>query len=350
VRVPGYRTLRRAGGKIKRRFTRRALILLYHRIAEAGSDPWQLAVTPQHFAEHLEVLRRFGRPLPLQKLSAALRNESLPRRAVLITFDDGYADNLLLAKPLLERYDMPATVFITTGYTDEDREFWWDDLDRVFLQPGALPGALSLSLNGNDYHWQLGETARYDVTAHQRHLGWRAWQADEPTSRHTVYRSLWQLMQPMSDGERQQVRKELLAWAGAGDWARPTHRALTIEEISELARGGLVEVGCHTVTHPQLAALNADAQRHEIRHSKAQLEATLGRTVTSFAYPYGRECDYTRETMALVQEAGFDCACSTTVGLVEHGTDPFQLPRLQVQDMNGDAFARLLAEMMNDEG
>ena len=342
--VPGVRRLRRAGGKIKKYFSPRALILLYHRIGEAGSDPWQLAVTPQHFAEHLQVLRRFGRPLPLGKLSAALRHGGLPRRTVLVTFDDGYADNLLQAKPLLEKYDIPASVFITTEYTGADREFWWDDLDRLFLQPGVLPGALGLRVKGRDYHWQLGETARYDETACDRHLGWRAWQADEPTPRHAVYRSLWQLMQIMPDSEQQQVRRELLAWAGAGDRARPTHRALTPTEIVELARGGLVDVGCHTLTHPQLSALSPDAQRREIRLSKAQLEEVLGRAVTSFAYPYGRACDYTPETVALVQEAGFDCACSTLVGSVGRRADRFQLPRLQVHDMDGDAFARLLSE------
>jgi peptidoglycan/xylan/chitin deacetylase (PgdA/CDA1 family) len=212
------------------------------------------------------------------------------------------------------------------------------------LQPGALPGALDLRVNGRDYHWQLGETARYDEAACHRHRDWRAWQTDEPTSRHAVYRSLWQLMRPMADGERRQVRRALLAWAGACDTARPTHRALAPAEIIELARGGLVEVGCHTVTHPQLAALNADAQREEISRSKAQLEETLGRAVTSFAYPYGGERDYTGETVTLVQEAGFDCACSTSVGLVERHASPFQLPRLQVQDMDGDGFARLLSE------
>jgi hypothetical protein len=74
----------------------------------------------------------------------------------------------------------------------------------------------------------------------------------------------------------------------------------------------------------------------------------LGRRVSSFAYPYGRECDYTRETMALVREAEFDCACSTLVAPVTRGADPFQLPRVQVQDMDGEAFARLLSAYFRD--
>lgn len=348
MRVPGLRTLRRAGGKIKRRLSSRALILLYHRVAEQGPDPWQLAVTPRHFDEHLRVLREHGRPSSLGKLSGGVQSGAVPDRALVVTFDDGYADNLLNAKPLLEKHGVPATVFVATGYSGQDREFWWDELDRLFLQPGRLPSELRLRVKGRDLHWELGDASDYDEASHRRDLGWRAWQEGEPTRRHAVYRSLWQLMHPMSDGERRQVRGELLAWAGSTGSARPSHRSLTREEIPELARGGLIEVGCHTVTHPQLSALDADSQRREIVESKARLEEILGMPVTSFAYPYGRECDYSRETVGLVREAGFDCACTTSVGTVGRGSDPFQLPRVQVQDMDGESFARLLSEKLRD--
>ncbi|HKG20807.1 MAG TPA: polysaccharide deacetylase family protein, partial [Blastocatellia bacterium] len=191
-----------------------------------------------------------------------------------------------------------------------------------------------------------GETADYDEAARLRDLGWRAWQEAEPTARHSVYRALWQLMQPMPDDERRRLGSELRAWAGDTGSARPTHRALTGEEIAELSRGSLVEVGCHTVTHPQLSSLDTDSQRREISRSKARLEEILARPVTSFAYPYGRECDYTSETVGLVQEAGFDCACTTSVAPVGRDADPFRLPRVQVQDMDGESFARLCAQWL----
>jgi peptidoglycan/xylan/chitin deacetylase (PgdA/CDA1 family) len=348
VSVPVLKTLRRAGGKITRRLSRRALILLYHRVAEGGSDPWELAVTPQHFEEHLQVLCRNRRPVPLRKLSVAIRNGSLPRRSVSVTFDDGYTDNLLNAKPLLEKYGVPATVFVTTGHTGQDREFWWDELDRLFLQPGKLPRELRLRVKGSEYCWDLGEAADYDETSHRRNLSWRAWQEEVPTPRHSVYRSLWQLMHPMHDDERREIRDYLLDWAGVTGSARPTHRALTREELTDLSRGRLIEVGCHTVTHPQLSALNRESQQREIVGSKACLEEVLAQPVTSFAYPYGRECDYARETVALVQGAGFDSACTTLVGAVGRSSDRFQLPRVPVQDMDGESFARLYWEWLRD--
>jgi peptidoglycan/xylan/chitin deacetylase (PgdA/CDA1 family) len=82
---------------------------------------------------------------------------------VVITFDDGYADNLHNAKPLLERYDIPATVFVTTGHIGHEREFWGDELDRLLLQPSTLPELLGLSINGSPYQWELGEVAHYTV-------------------------------------------------------------------------------------------------------------------------------------------------------------------------------------------
>ena len=97
------------------------------------------------------------------------------------------------------------------------------------------------------------------------------------------------------------------------------------------------------MTHPALSALPAALQRDEILKSKARLEEFLGSPVDSFAYPYGKRGDYTAETVAIVQEAGFSCACSNFAGVVERLSNPFQLPRMHVQDWDGDEFARRLS-------
>jgi peptidoglycan/xylan/chitin deacetylase (PgdA/CDA1 family) len=76
---------------------------------------------------------------------------------VAVTFDDGYADNLLNGKPLLECYDVPVTVFVTSGYVGAGREFWADELERLFLQPGTLRQELCLAIKGRTHQWDLGE-------------------------------------------------------------------------------------------------------------------------------------------------------------------------------------------------
>jgi peptidoglycan/xylan/chitin deacetylase (PgdA/CDA1 family) len=338
----GTEGLRRIARWRRNRSGRGALILLYHRLTKSRSDPWALSVRPSHFAEHLEVLREHARPTRLQRLSEVLLDENLPDRSVVVTFDDGYADNLHSAKPLLERYDVPATIFLTSGFTGHGREFWWDELDRILLQPGTLPERLNLSINGGLYRGDLGEAAHWSEEASWHHRKWTIHEK-APSPRHSLYRSLWELLNPLTEGERRGVLDELLTWAGAELASHPRHRLLSLEEVSVLAQGELIEVGAHTVTHPRLSALPAASQRDEIRGSKARLEEVLNRPVTSFAYPHGGRSDYTAQTVSIVREAGFARACSNFAGVVGPSTDRFQLPRIHVQDWDGDEFARRLS-------
>lgn len=133
---------------------------------------------------------------------------------------------------------------------------------------------------------------------------------------------------------------ELLAWASAKPGNRSTHLTLLQQEVEAIAQGGLIEAGAHTVTHPVLSTLPTALQRDEIQQSKASLEKILGRPVTSFAYPYG---NYSAETVPIVREAGFTCACSTLPGVVGGDTDRFQLPRVQIEDWDGEEFSRKLS-------
>jgi peptidoglycan/xylan/chitin deacetylase (PgdA/CDA1 family) len=124
--------------------------------------------------------------------------------------------------------------------------------------------------------------------------------------------------------------------------ARPSHRTLTEGELSELARDTLIDIGCHTMTHPPLVMLAPPAQRVEIVQARTRLEALTERPIRSFAYPFGRRRDYASATVALVRELGFAGACANFPGLAGVGTDPFEVPRLQVRDWDGDTFARQL--------
>lgn len=339
-RLPGRKYVRRLAQSIMGQ----TLILVYHRVAELPSDPQLLCVTPQHFVGHLEILRKHARPMRLQQLTQALQGGNLPRRAVVVTLDDGYADSLHDAKPLLERYGIPATVFVTTGYIGQEREFWWDELDRLLLQPGTLPEVLRLNVDGSSWQWELGEAVHYGKDAYRHHRCWNVLEKNDPSSRQGLYRSLCQLLHPLTEEKRRKVLDDLLVWAGAEPMSRPTHRALARDEVLRLAEGGVIEVGAHTVTHSVLSALSAAAQRIEIQRSKARLEDILGCSVTSFSYPFGSRADYTVETVAVVREAGFACACANFAGVVSRGTDRFQLPRVLVRDWDGDEFTRRLEE------
>src|SRR5205814_7651707 len=115
------------------------LVLLYHRIVELRSEPWNLSVAPRRFEEQMEALRAVASPVALARIVRALGGGEIPDRAVAITFDDGYADNQAAALPVLERHGVPATVFVTTGFVGQPLEMWWDQLERILLLPGTLP-------------------------------------------------------------------------------------------------------------------------------------------------------------------------------------------------------------------
>ena len=314
---------------------------MYHRIHETALDPWALSVTPDHFADHLAVLRRSFHPISLQTLAQSLRGGTkLNPKSVVITFDDGYADNLHHAKPILERFDCPATIFLVTGVIGSAVEFWWDELASLLLQPHPLPERLSLSIQGETHTWHFGKAAEYSQADYLQSIHWRVGQP-APSYRHDLYRQLWQLIHPLSIDAQNEVMKALRAWAGNDNY-QPAHSILDQKECLALARAEQIEIGAHTIHHPSLASLPSDLQCSEISGSKRDLESLLNQPILSFSYPFGKRQDYTQETIALVQEDGFSVACTNEKGLVHSGTDPFQLPRTHIRDCSGPELEHFL--------
>ncbi len=324
----------------------KGLILMYHRVAEPPADPWGLCVTPRHFAEQLAILRARMSPLTASEFAVKWAAGATTATSVAVTFDDGYADNLYGAKPLLERYEVPATCFVTTGYLGK-RSYWWDELEQRLLHPGRLPESLRLGTSSYRGEWKLDGEAWYGEAEAVRHRSWRAWEP-APTIRHQIYTTLHSVCRPMKESERQPILDQLRAAVSevaelSSDW-----RPMTKGEVVTLAAGGLVEIGAHTVTHPILSACPSDEAQQEIVESRRVLEQILSRQVTTFAFPYGSPEDYSVEAMRLVREAGLRCAFSTTQEVVGPNTDLFRLPRLHVENWDGEEFSRRLNQWVRE--
>jgi peptidoglycan/xylan/chitin deacetylase (PgdA/CDA1 family) len=150
------------------------------------------------------------------------------------------------------------------------------------------------------------------------------------------------LLRPLGADDRERVLRELRHQVGDEATGRADYRALTWSEIAQLTRGGLVEVGAHTVSHPVLAEMPVDVQRQEIADSKRDLETYLQRSITAFAYPYGGAGDFDARTLQLVRAAGMRTACTTRYGPATRLSRLLALPRLTVRDWPADRLAERL--------
>jgi peptidoglycan/xylan/chitin deacetylase (PgdA/CDA1 family) len=325
-----------------RRFFRRArrrlgfaispppVILCYHRIFEPETDPHLLSVSPDHFRQQLEVVKRIAQPLSLDELSLCLERGAFPRRGVVITFDDGYLDNLDNALPILQAADIPATIYIATGNVGVNREFWWDDLERLVLTSDKLPARLQLTIEGRSCHWATDSEIDAD---------WNVLAAGTRSARQQTFCDLHTALRPVPAIQQREVLDQLCQLTGASQEARPFYRCLTGPELETLAREPLITLGAHTISHCDLNARAQAEQEAEISGSKEQLEKIIGRAVEHFSYPYGSCND---DSVAICAEKGFRSAVTCIDQPVERNAPPYLLPRFLVRNWDGAEFERRL--------
>lgn len=331
--------------------TPRLLMLLYHRINDTELDPQVLSVKPAHFEEHLQVLRKKYRSLNCSVLD--LDKEAFSTNSVVVTFDDGYADNVTGALPLLNKYAVPATVFISTGMVEQRTAFWWSELASIVFGAHVLPNRLKLDLR-ETREWVLAESSAQQYASNGASAGidsplggWNLLSNHDPAPRHEIYREVSLFLRGATEPERARVLGELRSQAGLNSPAAPCE-SLTGDQIVKLSKSGLIELGSHTVSHPVLSNISRADQMYELSESKKFLEDLVGHSIEGFAYPYGTRADYTAETVSIARQLSYQFACSNIPEAIWPGTDRFQLPRLLVRDCDGDYFERWLAEWFGE--
>ena len=290
----------------------RGAVLLYHRVDDAA-DVHGLGVPPPVFATHLQWLRRECHLLSVEDLLTT-PNEDLPERAVAVTFDDGYLDNLTIAAPLLQQHQIPAAFFLTTRGLDEPIEYWWDTLERLVLH-APTPPLLDMNRAGMPLTFET-RTAEQRQAAH--------W-------------SLHDRLVHASVQERDRVIDWLCNWAGGGT---PRVRPMTGDEVLTLLKLPGVTIGAHTVNHVALPDV-ADTRLVEMNDCRVELRRLTGQAVELFAYPYGA---VDRETSALVR--GFwRWGMSCDEGLLGDSFDAARVPRLDVKDWPEDEFGARVSRL-----
>ncbi len=309
----------------------RPAILMYHRIAEDAFDPWGLAVSQRMFAAQLDWLVRNRTVLPLAEFAILHQAGRLPPRALAITFDDGYACVLEHAAPLLAERGLHATMFLATALLDPDREFWWDDLQRIVL--GSRAEQLTVPTRTGTIAMHLGEPDPGD---------WR-WASGAPpaTARHHAYKTLWEMLHGMAWHEQADAIAALRNQAGTELSPRLPYRPLTPEQAVGAA-GSAITFGAHTAHHADLTACEPAELRTEISDSISGCRKITGEEPECFAYPYG---SYDDAAIAAVNEAGFLCACSCEPWSVKASSPAMCLPRLGVGAWDPSMLRHRLAQL-----
>lgn len=293
----------------------RLSVLAYHRVLPAHDPLLPGEPSAAEFEHRMRWVKANFDVLPLGEAVRALREDRLPRRALSITFDDGYADNHDVALPILRRLGLSATFFVATGFLDGGCMFNDVVIESVRQAPGPDLDLDDLGL-GRHPLGSVDQRAR------------------------AIERILARLKY-FEVGRRRDAAGEIARRAGT---RAPSDLMMSTEQVRALHAAGM-QIGAHTVTHPILAEIPAARARHEMAASRAQLESITGAPVRLFAYPNGGpRRDYHGEHAALAREVGFEAAVSAAWGAARAGDDLYQIPRFTPWDRADWRFGLRLAQ------
>ena len=313
-------------------------ILLYHRVAELKTDPQLLSVTPDHFDEHISLLKQHYNVMSLNDLVEAVQKGKVNKNAIAITFDDGYADNYEKAWPILKKYSIPATIYVSTAYASTNHEYFCDELERLMFYRDSLPETIRLNISGQIFEWTNLSEGKKIILPNNK--PWNVTDTSKPTPVQQAYIELHRLIHRLPNDIQQNSLDQIRKAFNDNGIGRSTHRAMSWDQIKELSQEGLIDIGAHTVNHVYLSSSTINDQWKEINGSIESIESNINKKVTSFAYPYGTKQSYTAETVEIVKEQKIINACSNFRGRIGQRIDVFQLPRFIVRDWDGSEFMR----------
>jgi peptidoglycan/xylan/chitin deacetylase (PgdA/CDA1 family) len=287
----------------------RLCILIYHRVLSVTDPILRLEPDAETFSWQMQAVAEHFNVLPLFEAIERLQKGALPARAASITFDDGYADNAIVALPVLQKCHLPATFFVASGYLDGGR-MWNDTVIEAVKRTQAK------TLDFSDIG--LGKVKTADIG-----------------ERRDTVSTLLSKLKYLSAQERDRCVKIIAERAAV---ALPNNLMMQSQQVKTLSEAGM-DIGAHTVTHPILTRLAERDALHEIVESRQQLFEITRVPVRLFAYPNGKPGeDYDFRHVSMVKQLGFAGAVSTAWGAAKRSADTFQLPRFTPWDKTPKRF------------
>lgn len=284
-----------------------AVILFYHRFSDHSFEVDQLPyLNIQDFKKQIGHLKRWYRVIAMDELAGKLANKThFTSPCIVITLDDGYLNNYTLAYPVLKALELPAIIYLTTGFIGTNKAPWVDDLmDILFLKKAKTLRLPEL----------FGEKTLAISTRGQKR---------------DAFKILFNTMLQIEHEKKMKILEKMSKSLEVEKISRnPSERKmLNWNEVIEMSRNN-ISFGAHTASHPTLSRMGVEEAKREIYESREEIEKRIGGKVRHFAIPNGRSEDFTDELRGFCNELGFDTIVTTEPGSVYSNSDRFSLKRI----------------------
>jgi peptidoglycan/xylan/chitin deacetylase (PgdA/CDA1 family)/CelD/BcsL family acetyltransferase involved in cellulose biosynthesis len=284
----------------RRRSEGGARIFYYHRVNN-DSDPFFTSTPADVFEAQMRYLAKHYRVVSLPEVSQHLGSRDSSETVVAVTFDDGYRDNYEFAYPILKQYNLPATIFLTTGSLDSNEPLWFEQMAEAVKKTERE--FIDLELDIPRRFWLRNQEERLKSD-----------------------KCLFGILRRLSDGDRHAWLVEILRQLGGGQECERRGKMLTWDQVRLMSTNG-IDFGGHTVSHPFLSKLTPGQAVWEVSECKRRIEVEVQKAVNFFAYPNGREEDFADSNKEILRSAGYQGAVTTIWGMNYGSTDRMELRR-----------------------
>lgn len=294
--------------RLRFRRKNRILVLLYHEIRKP-ENRFEAAVSLEHFEEQIRFIKKHFEVISLTRMLEILSTKKAPEKPLaVVTFDDGYRDNLTVGCPVLRKYSVPAAIFLSVESIGNREPMWTSCVEFLFKH--TKQESVTLGAEGGNRTFRLGRT-------------------DE--QRMNVCYQVKLAMKQLPDAMRQKVlndlKEKLRVNVADGLWAGTA--MLSWDDVRTLAKDPLIEIGSHALSHRMLANLPPDEMQSELKESKKKIEDEIGKEVSWISYPGN---SYDRMVQDCARKAGYKAGFAVNQSLTDLTDDLFELKRVHIED------------------
>ena len=276
---------------------------MYHRIGDGNIELDQNVITTdrRNFEEQIKYLAKNYHIISFNELySYCNEEEKIPENCILITFDDGYKDNYSVAYPILKKYNLKATIALTTGHIGSQELFWWDKI------------------------------AYYINKTEVSHISTKDLGKISLKNKEKAIRNIQEKLKNIDNHTKNKILNEIEKKSGL---SKPEIEDLFLswEEIKEMSKNDIT-FAAHTVTHPIITRLSLSEAKKEIIDSKQEIEYRINEKVNVFVYPNGNQRDMSKEIDDFLKKTGFIFSLSTQYGANTLKPGLFRLRRVHIEN------------------